>query len=321
VPIRDEDEKMVLGVLGVAVPVPTDIRGVIGTLLELLPLLAFSLLLFTLGAGAVGTIFGFLTSRGLVRRLNRISEAADNWSQGDFSVFVRESGGDELSRLSQRMNLMAEQLQNLLETRNQLAILEERNRLARDLHDSAKQLAFAASAQLGAARALLPHDPEAAARHLADTEELIYALRQELTTLINELRPPALEEHGLAHALREYVEEWSQREGIDAEVLVQGERFVSLAVEQILFRIVQEALSNVARHSRAKRVEVSLIYRDGHISLTTQDDGRGFEVSKTSGGFGLQSMRERAESLPGGRLTVTSQPGEGTCIEVQCDDS
>ncbi len=317
-PIRDEDETTVLGVLGIAVPAPTDIWGIMGMLMDLLPLLGVSLLLFTLGAGAVGTIFGFLTSRGLVRRLDRISGAADNWSQGDFSAFVRDNGADELSRLAQRMNRMAEQLQNLLETRNRLAILEERNRLARDLHDSAKQQAFAAAAQISAARAVLGTDVEAAAQHLDEAGELTYALRQELTALIAELRPVALEEKGLAGALHDYAENWSQREEIGVTIQVQGERFVPLDVEQTLFRITQEALSNVARHSGARQVEITLVYDSQRMKLSISDDGKGYDTTRTTSGLGLRSIRERVATLSDGQLEIDSQPGAGTQLTVSC---
>ena len=148
-------------------------------------------------AGIVGTVFGFITARGLVGRLARLASATSSWSQGDFSVVVADTSQDELGQLARRLNRMAEQLQNMLDTRRELAVVEERNRLARDLHDSAKQQAFAASAQIGAARALIVRDPASADQHIAEAERLINALRKELSTLILELRPAALGDQGL----------------------------------------------------------------------------------------------------------------------------
>jgi len=233
-------------------------------------------------------------------------------------VLVRDRSGDEIAELAQRLNRMAEQLENLLESRNRLAVLEERNRLARDLHDSAKQQAFAAAAQVGAARALLEGDPGAARERLAEAEELLYALRQELSGLIDELRPAALHGRGLAGALREYVGDWSRRTGIGAEVQVRGEQQIPLATEQALLRIAQEALANVGRHSGAGRAQVLLDGEDGRLALEIRDDGRGFDPATAPRGVGLGSMRERAESLPGGRFEVESAPGAGTRVRATC---
>jgi two-component system, NarL family, sensor histidine kinase LiaS len=139
-----------------------------------------------------------------------------------------------------------------------------------------------------------------------------------LNVLIGEMRPAALEGKGLAGALRDYVRGWSQSAEIPAEVHVRGEREVPLQVEQALFRVVQEALANVARHSGAKRAEVDLIYTAATLTLRVSDDGRGFDpADDRDQGFGLQSMRERMEGL-GGRVSVESAPGEGTRVNCVC---
>jgi len=193
--------------------------------------------------------------------------------------------------------------------------VEERNRLARDLHDSAKQQAFAAAAQISAARKLLSDNPEAAETHIKEAERLTLALRQELTSLIQQLRPAALEGKGLAAALSEYSQEWSRQNGISAEVRVQRQRLLPLEIEQTLFRIVQEALANIARHSKAKRVEIELIYTRDSVSCSIHDNGVGFDPKTSKKGFGLRSMSERAEGI-GGNLLIESDQGEGTSISV-----
>jgi signal transduction histidine kinase len=132
------------------------------------------------------------------------------------------------------------------------------------------------------------------------------------------MRPAALEGKGLAGALRDYVKGWSQRAEIPAEVHIRGEREAPLQVEQALFRVAQEALANVARHSGANRAEVDLIYTSGTLTLRVADDGRGFDPAQDPGeGFGLQSMRERLMRL-GGRVEVESAPGKGTRITCVC---
>jgi NarL family two-component system sensor histidine kinase LiaS len=210
---------------------------------------------------------------------------------------------------------MARQLQHLLDTRAQLMVVEERNRLARDLHDSAKQQAFAAAAQISAARKLMPHNPGAAQESIEEAERLIDDLRKELTILIEELRPAALEGKGLALAVREYGENWSRQNEVKLQVNTQNERPLPLDVEQMIFRIIQEALANVARHSQASSVEIRLVYSKRKIICTIKDDGIGFNPAKISDGFGIRSMQGRANTL-GSQVTFESAPGKGTRISV-----
>ncbi|MBI1878613.1 MAG: HAMP domain-containing protein [Chloroflexi bacterium] len=188
-----------------------------------------------------GVLFGFFIARSLTRRLRALDEVADEWGRGNFEALARDTSGDELGHLARQLNHMALQLQNLLQTRQELATLEERNRLARDLHDSVKQQFFATAMQIGAAQELLPQQPTAAQTHLGEAERLAQQAQQELTTLIRQLRPAALEGKGLAVALRDYVADWARQNEITAEVRVQGERPLLLAVEQTLFRVAQEA--------------------------------------------------------------------------------
>ncbi len=312
VPIMDEAEERVLGVLAFT----TDaLPWSLWPFEVIARQIGYSVLFFTLFAGLMGTFFGSLTARGLVRRLRRLSYSTNSWSRGDFSVFVDDRSGDEIGALAQDLNRMAQQLETLLEKRQAISVMEERNRLARDLHDSAKQQAFAASAQLGAARALWHQNPEAAQAHLVEAVGLVDEVRQELTHLIQELRPAALKGTGLAGALRDFAFDWANQNGIEADVRVQGERPLPLDTEQTLFRIAQEALANVARHSQAKKAEISLIYDANSIGLTISDDGQGFDVSKKQPGLGLRSMRERAELLEG-NLVIVSTLGRGTRVLV-----
>jgi signal transduction histidine kinase len=286
------------------------------TFSEIARQVGISLLFITVFAAVLGTIIGSLTASGLVWRLKKLFVSADAWSQGNFSIFVDDPSGDELGRLAQGLNHMAAQLENLLEERQQMSVIEERNRLARDLHDSVKQQAFAASAQLGAARAHFHPDPEEAEEHLVEAEKLLYEVRQELTDLIQELRPFALKGRGLATAVREYALDCSNQTGIDISVRIQNERPLPLDIEQALFRIVQGALANVARHSQADRAEVRLIYGMEYLTLTISDNGSGFDFTKQHHGLGLRSMYERAEKIHG-NLLVESAPGRGTKVSIR----
>ncbi len=269
--------------------------------------------LLLLAVAPFGALFGFIMSRGLTRRLKALSRAADAWSEGDFSVQPQDRSQDEISYLGRRMRRMAEHVQVLLQSQHELALMEERNRLARELHDTVKQETFATLMQVRAARNLLERDPATARQHLEQAEELIKTSQQELGSLISELRPTALEGQGLAAALGEFLTGWSQHSRIPAEIQVQNERRLPLEVEQTLFRVAQEALSNVARHSRASVVTVRLAFDPGQVSLCISDNGVGFDPSKATDGFGLLSMRDRMAALRG-TLAIQTPPDGGTTI-------
>jgi signal transduction histidine kinase len=299
-------------------------------------------LYFILIASVVGTLTGLLITRNVTRRLRRITQAAEAWSKGKFEVAVRDPTRDEIGQLGQDLNGMAEQLHTLMATREELAAVEERNRLARDLHDSIKQNVFATALLIGAARAHLPPDtpgtdpsgpPEAgrwgratrsgaspmpslpsesAQTYLAEAEALAEQTRQELTALIRELRPARLEDKGLAVVLRDYAEDWSRRMGIAIAMHVQGERIIALDIEESLFRVAQEALANIAHHSGAAHVTIHLVWDGVQVRLTITDDGAGFDVAHASGrGVGLASMRERV-AAHSGTLNIASTAGATT---------
>jgi NarL family two-component system sensor histidine kinase LiaS len=265
----------------------------------------------------VGAVFGFITARGLTRRLRNLVQAANAWSEGDFTATAQDRSGDELGQLAQQLNRMAEELRNLLHVRQELATVDERNRLARELHDSVKQQLFATAMQVGAARALLERNDPTADERLADAERLAHAAQQELTMIIHELRPAALESKGLAAALRDYVDDWARHSGIAAHVSYQGQRELPLLLEQTLFRVAQEALANVARHSGASRVDIRVQWDPHTVTLTVADNGQGFSMeARPKTGVGLKSMQERLESL-GGTFTLASAPEQGTTVTAQ----
>lgn len=218
--------------------------------------------------------------------------------------------------LERQVNERAKEIERLFEKTKDLAILEERNRLARDLHDSAKQKAFAALAELGTARSLFNGSKEKSVKHLQEAETLVGEVIQEITFLIQEIHPAALKEKGLASTLREYVFEWSNRTGIHVDLKIEGEQRLSLEIEQALYRSIQEALANVTRHSAANSVSIVLIIQQSDVNVSVSDNGRGFELNRTPNGMGLRSIRERVESV-GGRFNIESTAGQGTRLELQ----
>jgi two-component system, NarL family, sensor histidine kinase LiaS len=265
----------------------------------------------------VGAIFGWLASRGLRKRLVNLSAAAKAWSTGDFSSTPRDNSADEIGELTRNLNNMAEQLQTLIHTNDELARMEERNRLARDLHDTVKQQTYAARMQLTAAKNLLGSDLTAAAGHIDTALQLNRETQQELKLIIDELRPAALQGKGLAKALKEYADRWQEHTGIQVETVVSGERALPLEVEQTLYRVLQEALSNIARHAEADAVGLSLSIAPEKVTLVVADNGRGFDVnSVSSSSYGLTGMQARLNEI-GGTLRVDSTLSSGTTITAE----
>lgn len=204
---------------------------------------------------------------------------------------------------------------HLFEQLRDLAITEERSRLARDLHDSAKQKAFAALAQLGAANGMLDRSPDIAKDHLLEAEELVYEVLQELIILIQEMYPVTLKEKGLVSTVHEYVFEWENQCDIVVNVKIENERKLPLEIEQTLYRVIQESLANIARHSKANHVDISITFNIDSVEVVVADDGVGFKVNKRQTGLGLRSMHERVDLIKGD-LNIDSAIGQGTRIVV-----
>ncbi len=191
----------------------------------------------------------------------------------------------------------------------------ERARLARDLHDEVNQALAAVSMRLAATAEGAP--PELA-DELAETQRLATQAMHELLALARELRPAALDDHGLVPALRTQVRMFGERWSMPASFAADGTRPLLGEFEQIVaYRVVQEALSNVARHAHATRVKVTVMGCNGtEVKVTVTDDGDGFAPDRlNSGRSGLAGMRERA-LLANARIDVRSIPDEGTTVEL-----
>ncbi len=197
---------------------------------------------------------------------------------------------------------------------------EERRRIARELHDEVGALLTSAQLCLGMAQAEVPETASTLAQHLAEAQQLIERLSQEIRQLTLQLRPPLLDELGLAGALRAYIERYQQQTGITVHLEIRLDAAVRLSelVELTAYRFVQEALTNVARHARTSEVSVQVQSVHQELLLMVEDQGIGFDVGEiaTLGrSMGLAAMRERIELL-GGRLEIASQPGQGTRLKA-----
>ncbi len=205
----------------------------------------------------------------------------------------------------------------LYEQAQELAALEERQRLARELHDSVSQALYGIALGAHTARTLLDRDPAQVAEPLDYVLSLAEAGLAEMRALIFELRPESLEIEGLVSALTKQGAALHARHDITVQTDLSAEPALPLKVKQELYRIAQEALHNTVKHAHASKVDLRLCQTSEAVILEVRDNGRGFDATASfPGHLGLHSMQERVKGL-GGVLQIESAPGQGTCVRAQ----
>jgi two-component system sensor histidine kinase UhpB len=228
----------------------------------------------------------------------------------------RPSVPTDIQRLAATFNRMLERLERERRRSGEMVLNaqeEERKRIARDLHDEVNQ---ALTALLLRIEAAAQEAPPKLKEELAETKRLANQAMGELLDLARQLRPTALDDHGLVAALRTHVKEYNRRGSATARFWADPRlEELPAEVQVVIYRVAQEALVNAARHSGAERVEVSLERLDGRACLLVSDNGSGFAFAEESKGLGLSGMRERA-LLVGARLEIDSRPGRGTTVKL-----
>ena len=207
---------------------------------------------------------------------------------------------------------------HLYDQSRELAVLEERTRLARDLHDSVTQSLYSLVLLTEGWRRLLNAGSETQIEHhLGRIGEIAQQALREMRLLIHELRPPLLEQEGLVGAVRKRLDAVEKRVGIEARVVMEDLVELPASLEEGLYWITQEALNNALKHAASTKENVRICVEGGMLVLEISDGGQGFdpEAAKQRGGMGLTSMGERARQM-GGTLTIKSTPGEGTTVKV-----
>lgn len=207
----------------------------------------------------------------------------------------------------------------LYEQAQDLATLGERNRIARELHDSVTQLLYGISLlSTAASHSANKGNVHQAQENLTEIKDNALQALQEMRLLILELNPPLLQKHGLVAALKASLESIESRAGLETELHTDGVERLPRAVEPDVYRIAMEALNNLVRYARAKKVTVDLQTRSDWIILDIRDNGVGFDIERVrdGGGMGIHNMEQRAKRL-GGRLEISSRPGEGTRIKAE----
>jgi signal transduction histidine kinase len=222
----------------------------------------------------------------------------------------------ERSRLkteSERINNVREQA----ELKN--AVLEERNRIARELHDSLTQSLYSLTLWAEAGRRVVAEGAtDLAEEYFGQVGELAQQSLKEMRLLVHELRPLDLDTHGFIGGIQQRLDAVESRAGVRALLQVEGEFNLPIEMQEGLYRVVQESLNNALRHAGADSVTVTIVSARDCIELRVSDDGKGFDPSAAvgSGGMGLTGMGERVKRM-GGTLIIDSSPGMGTTILVQ----
>lgn len=224
---------------------------------------------------------------------------------------------EEVARLSATFTRLLQRIESERRRSGRLVLRaqeEERKRVARDLHDEVNQALTAILLRL---QALMQDASSPELRgELSELKRLVNQAMEELLQLARQLRPSALDDHGLVPALEGQVRRFGDQHGIRASLRTEGEPDALGDDQQlVVYRVAQEALANVARHAGATRVYVDLSTRDGGVDLCVRDDGRGFDTTLPPRGLGLNGMAERAR-LVGGELSIYSQPGGGTTVTL-----
>lgn len=278
----------------------------------------------------IGILFGFYQSYRTKRKLEVLRQTLLLWEKGSVARSMPVLGTDEVGRLGEQLGRISkkweEQVTSLqrLSTHNaQLAeqarvtaIIEERQRLARELHDAVSQQLFAISMTATAVGRTLEKDFAKAQRQVELIEEMSAVAQSEMRALLLHLRPVYLEGKPLQQGLKDLVNELKQK--VPMEIVFEMDEGIHLmkGIENHLFRIVQEAMSNTLRHAKADKMEIRIHKRQNVVKVSMRDDGIGFEMDdKKQASYGLSNMEERVNEI-GGSIQYITAPGKGTRIEI-----
>lgn len=284
-----------------------------------------------LGFLCIGLLFGYVFGNLIKKRLEILVSSILYYERGTFSHRVPELGDDEIGQVGMHLNQVAQKIEAQVaalqklssekaswnEQMKRAAVNEERQRLARELHDAVSQQLFAISMLSSAVHETLGKDPLATSKQMETIENMAGNAQNEMRALLLHLRPAHLEGKQLKEGLEELLNEFADKQLILINWEVEDLKGLPKGVEDHLFRIVQECLSNILRHAKAKSVQFRLNRVKQQLYLKIVDDGQGFNTeNRKSSSYGLSSIEERVNEI-GGVLQVVSFPGKGTQIEVK----
>jgi two-component system, NarL family, sensor histidine kinase LiaS len=278
----------------------------------------------------IGIVFGVISGLFWKRQLHIVEDGLRQIEQGQQAEINEPLRLKELELINARIGKIQKHLAEQTKLSQKLAsekaeeqekriqeiVSQERHRLARELHDSVSQQLFAASMLISAINEAQTCSDNIQAKQLKLVEEMIHQSQLEMRALLLHLRPVALKGKSLQEGIQELLLELQQK--VPMKIQWKIEHFLlDKGIEDHLFRILQESVSNTLRHAKATTLEVLLVKRGNLVILRVVDDGIGFDVEKTkTGSYGLQNMHERAVEI-GGTLQIVSVPNQGTRLEVR----
>lgn len=286
-----------------------------------------TIVLLPVGLGAIN---GFYQGYRVKRRIDLVRETLVSWEKGSLTDVMPDIGEDEVGRLgeqlvriSKRWEDQVSSLQRLSTNNAQLAeqarvtaIVEERQRLARELHDAVSQQLFAISMTATAVGRTLDKDFDKAQRQVALIEEMSAVAQSEMRALLLHLRPVYLEGKALEQGLRDLIKELQIKVPMEITFEMDEDIHLVKGIENHLFRIIQEAMSNTLRHAKADKMDIRIHRRQNTVRVMLRDDGVGFELDdKKQTSYGLSTMQERVTEI-GGSIQFITAPGKGTRIEI-----
>ncbi|WP_223067585.1 sensor histidine kinase [Paenibacillus caui] len=279
---------------------------------------------------AVGAVYGFYDVYRIKRRLDLLRDSLIQWEKGNLSRSVPSLGEDEVGKLGEQLERIGkrweEQLTSLqrLSTNNARlaeqarvsAIVEERQRLARELHDAVSQQLFAISMTATAVGRTLEKDFDKAQRQVALIEEMASVAQSEMRALLLHLRPVYLDGKDLTQGVEDLVRELKAKVPMDITLEMDRDLKLVKGIENHLFRIIQEAMSNTLRHAKADKMEIRIFKRAEAVRVILRDNGVGFELDEAKQtSYGISNMQERVREI-GGSVQFITAPGKGTRIEI-----
>lgn len=298
--------------------------------------LAYDALRASAGVGVIALfisgLMGFWLAGRFGRKLTVLTQTSAAFAAGQFDQRVAIIGEDEISRVGTQFNRMADTIADQMGDLRQLADdnarlaagaeglarLEERNHLARELHDAVKQQLFGLNLTLGSIQPLLTSKPAIAQQRIEQVIGQTQQIQLELDHIIKQLRPVSLTDQGLVAAVQALADQWALQTDIPVRVTAQQQRPLPIEFEQPIYRLIQEALQNIGKHAEAETVSLVLTYTKSAIKVEIMDDGVGFRLdsAETHAGHGLKNMHDRITQL-NGTLTIDTQPNQGCHISAE----
>lgn len=263
----------------------------------------------------IGITCGLVAARYVTNQLQKMNVITESWRQGNFDARIELPNDDVLIRHSQHLNDMAQDLAMYLSLKQNLAVSDERNRVARELHDTVKQKLFALGLQLATAKASSVV-MQSAGEHILEAETITREAQHDLMEIITQLRPTGTSATLLYERISMIADDFTRRFGVNIDIRHTNAVQFSAHTGHHVLRIIQESLMNAVRHGKASAITITTTAEGDLSTLTITDNGHGFNTSQKPQGFGIISMRDRTRDLLQGTLDIQSTPGNGTTITL-----